>query len=92
MIDDSESHAPVVQWSTICFFIICSIHLGWTTRSVDWVDMFPKAPPDKPMFMSTPRGFMNKCGEDRCLKVAQMNKTRNLMLHPVKNDHCSIIA
>ena len=28
MIDNAESCTPVVQWSTICFFIICSIHVG----------------------------------------------------------------
>ena len=71
MIDDSETCAPAVQWSTICFFIICSIHPGWMTRSVDWVNAFPQAPLDKPMFMSTPRGFVNKCGKDGCLKVVQ---------------------
>ena len=71
MINNAESHAPVVQWSTVCFFIICSIHLGWVTRSVDWVNTFPQAPPDKPAFMSTPRGFMNEHGEEECLKAVQ---------------------
>ena len=71
MIKKLEMHAPVVQWSTICFFIICSIHLGGMTRLVDWVNAFPQAPSDKPMFMCAPRGFMNKCGKDRCLKAVQ---------------------
>ena len=71
MIDDSETHAPVVQWSTIRFFVIVSIHLKWMTRSVDWVNAFPQAPLDKPTFMCTPRGFMNKCGKPGCLKVTR---------------------
>ena len=72
MIDDSETCAPAVQWSAIRFFIICSIHPGWMTRSVDWVNAFPQAPPDKLTFTSTPRGFMNKCGKDGCLKAVQL--------------------
>ena len=71
MIDDSETHAPVVQWSTVCFFVVISIHLGWMTRSVNWVNAFPQALLDKPTFMCTPRGFMNKHGEDGCLKAVQ---------------------
>ena len=71
MIDDSETCAPVVQWSTIRFFAIISIHLKWMTRSVDWVNAFPQAPSDKPMFVCAPRGFMNKCGKLGCLKVTR---------------------
>ena len=71
MIDDSETYAPVVQWSTIRFFVIISIYLKWITRSVDWVNAFPQAPLDKPMFMCTPRGFTNKCGKLGCLKVTR---------------------
>ena len=71
MTNDSKSCAPAVQWSTICFFIICLIHLRWMIRSVNWVKAFPRAPPDKPTLMRTPRGFMKKCGEDRCLKAVQ---------------------
>ena len=71
MIDNSETHAPVVQWSAILFFVIILICLQWMTRSVDWVNVFPQAPPDKPTFMRTPRGFMNKCGKLRCLKVTR---------------------
>ena len=65
------AHQPVVQWGTMCFFIICSIHLRWATRSVDWVSVFPQAPLDKPIFMSTPRGFVNEHSKDGCLKAAQ---------------------
>ena len=71
MINKLETCAPAIQWSAIPFFVICSIHLGWTTRSVNWVNVFPQAPSDTPMFMCTPRGFMNKRGEDGCLKVVQ---------------------
>ena len=59
MIDDSNSYAPVVMWSTIQFFLIMALHLCWCTISVDWVNAFPQAVLDKPVFMQTSRGFMN---------------------------------
>ena len=69
MIDDSDSYAPVVMWSTIRFFLIMALHLCWCTISVDWVNAFPQAVLDKPVFMQTPRGFMNRYGQDGCLKL-----------------------
>ena len=33
MVDDSDSYAPVVMWSTIRFFIVMAMHLGWITIS-----------------------------------------------------------
>ena len=72
MVNDAESCVPVVQWSTTCFFVICSSRLGRASRSLDWVDAFPQEPPDEPEFMSTPRGFVNKRGEDECLEAAQL--------------------
>ena len=72
MIDDLETCAPVVLWSAICFFVIVLIHLHWMTRSVNWVNAFPQALLEKPTFMCTPRGFMNRSGELGCLKVTQL--------------------
>ena len=64
MIDDAESYAPVVQWSTIRFFLVLSMMMAWTTMSVDWICAFPQTPLEKPMFVQTPRGFLNKCGKN----------------------------
>ena len=36
---------------------------------VDWVNAFPQAVLDKPVYMQTPRGFMNKYRKDGCLKL-----------------------
>ena len=60
MIDDSDLYAPVVQWSTIWFFIILAIHMAWVTISVDLVNAFPQAILAKLLFMQVPRGFLNK--------------------------------
>ena len=69
MIDDSDSYAPVVAWSTICFFLVMALHLSWCTISVDWVNTFPQTALDKLVFMQTPRGFVNRHGQDGCLKL-----------------------
>ena len=71
MVDDSDSYAPVVMWSTIRFFIIFAMTMRWITISVDWVNAFPQAILDKPLFMQTPRGFLNKFGKDGCLKLTR---------------------
>ena len=89
MIKNLETHALVVQRSAICFFVICSIHFGWMARSVAWVNAFPQAPSDKPTFMCTQRGFMNKCGKDGCSKATQSLHgskfaPRTWCLHPRK--------
>ena len=69
MDDDEESYAPVVSWSSVRLFLVLSILLGWETVSVDWANAFVQATLDKPIFMSTPRGFMNKYGSNGCLKL-----------------------
>ena len=51
MLDNSDSYAPVVQWSTIQFFIVLAIHMSWITISIDWVNLFPQAILSKPLFM-----------------------------------------
>ena len=71
MVDNSDSYAPVVQWSTIWFLIVLAIHMAWITVSVDWVNAFPQAILAKPLFMQTPRGFLNKYGKNGCLKLTQ---------------------
>ena len=45
--------------------------VGWITISVKWVNAFPQDILDKPLFMQTPRGFLNKFGKDGCLKLTQ---------------------
>ena len=71
MTIDAESYAPVVSWSTIRFFLCLSMKLNWTTVSVDWANAFIQATLKEPMYMSTPRGFINKFGSYGCLRVTQ---------------------
>jgi len=67
MTVDAESYAPVVAWSTIRFFLCLAMKLNWKTVSVDWANAFIQAPLKEPMYMQTPRGFLNKFGSYGCL-------------------------
>ena len=69
MEEDYESYAPVVSFSTVRLFLVLSMMMGWSTVSVDWANAFVQAVLDKPMYMQTPRGFINKFGKEGCLKV-----------------------
>ena len=71
MTGDEESYAPVVSWSTVRFFLVISIMLGWTTVSVDWANAFIQAKLKEHMYMNTPRGFLNKYGSAGCLRVTK---------------------
>ena len=72
MDDDEESYAPVVSWSTVRFFLILSIMMGWVTVSVDWANAFIQAALKEPMYMETPRGFRKKLyGTLGCLRVTK---------------------
>uniref|UniRef100_A0A7S4AV79 Reverse transcriptase Ty1/copia-type domain-containing protein n=2 Tax=Pseudo-nitzschia australis TaxID=44445 RepID=A0A7S4AV79_9STRA len=72
MDDDDESYAPVVSWSTVRFFLIIAIMLGWHTVSVDWSNAFIHAKLKEPMYMATPRGFTNQLyGALGCLCVTK---------------------
>ena len=53
MVDNSNSYAPVVQWSTIQFFIILAIYMAWIINLIDWVNTLPQAILEKPLFMQT---------------------------------------
>ena len=66
---DEETFAPVVSWSTVRFFLVLSMTLGWKTVSIDWANAFVQAVLEKPMYMATPRGFLNKYGNLGCLRL-----------------------
>ena len=68
---DAETFAPVVSWSTVRFFLVLSMTLGWSTVSIDWANAFVQAvlEKQKPMYMATPRGFLKKHGSLGCLRL-----------------------
>ena len=71
MAEDADSYAPVVGWSTVRFFLVISMMMGWSTVSVDWANAFIQAKLKEPMYMETPRGFRNSFGKQGCLRVTR---------------------
>ena len=71
MDSNEESFAPVCNWSSVWFFLIMALILGWETVSVDWNNAFIQAVLKTPMYMSIPRVFKSKYGSDGCLKVSK---------------------
>lgn len=69
MVDDQESYAPVCSWSSVRFFLVLAMIMGWKTVSVDWANAFIQATLKKPMYMATPRGFRSKLGNNGCLRL-----------------------
>ena len=66
---NAEVFAPVVAWQTVRLFLVLSLNLGWTTVSVDWCNAFVQTPLETPIYMQTPRGFVNKFGYSGCLRL-----------------------
>jgi hypothetical protein len=52
-----ETYAPVVQWSTIRFFMTMAVLNGWHTRQLDFVSAFPQADIERELYMKLPKGF-----------------------------------
>ena len=71
MDEDEDNFAPVCAWSSVRFFLVISIILGWVTVSVDWANAFIQAELKEPMYMAIPRGFKSKFGFNGCLRVTK---------------------
>ena len=66
---NAEVFAPVVAWPTVRLFLVLSLNLKWTTVSVDWNNAFCQTPLERPMYMATPQGYLNKFGANGCLRL-----------------------
>ena len=69
MDDDEETYAPVCQWTSVRFFLILCMIMGWVTIAVDYNQAFVQAILDKPVYMVTPSGFQNRFGFNGCLRL-----------------------
>eukprot|EP00980_Cylindrotheca_fusiformis_P005885 scaffold1235_cov177-Cylindrotheca_fusiformis.AAC.1 len=56
---DMDTRADVVAWSSVRIFMVFSLRMGWTMKSIDFTNAFLHAPlpEDLPMFAYLPRGF-----------------------------------
>ena len=69
MNQDEDNFAPVVAFSTVRFFLVASMIMGWTTLSADWSNAFTQATLKEPIYMAIPRGFKSKFGSNGVLKL-----------------------
>merc|ERR1712197_208282 len=54
LMDQTEDNfAPVCFFSSVRFFLVTAMTLGWHTASVDWANAFTQATLEKPIHMST---------------------------------------
>ena len=70
-VEQDETYAPVVSWSTIRLFLILSLLLHWNTKSIDFSQAFVQALLKKPVWIHLPRGFHTNEGQKKCLKLVK---------------------
>jgi hypothetical protein len=75
--DDFETFAPVVSWTSVRFFLVLNMVIGWTNCSIDFSSAFLQADLPSPIWVHLPRGFTsNKPGKTcLCLKKSQYGLT-----------------
>jgi Reverse transcriptase (RNA-dependent DNA polymerase) len=66
-----ETYAPVVGWSTIQLFLILSLLLHWTTKSINCSQAFVQAILGYTVWIHLPRGFHTTEGTNKCLKLVK---------------------
>jgi len=55
--DFDETFAPVVTWMAIRLALTLAIMFQWVTRQMDFVQAYPQAEVDRPLFMEIPKHF-----------------------------------
>jgi hypothetical protein len=58
-----ETYAPVASWATIRMLLILSSLMNLKTRQVDYMQAFPQALLEDPVFMRVPQGWFVKNGK-----------------------------
>jgi len=56
-IDYWDTYAPVIQWSTVWLLFIIETTLGLSSWQIDYVQAFPQAALDDPVYMKVPQGW-----------------------------------
>jgi hypothetical protein len=70
-----ETHAPVVNWASVCILLaVAKIH-GLSSKSIDFGLAFPQADLEVPVFMELPLGFDAPDSQHWKLYVLQLNKS-----------------
>ena len=56
-LDYDQTYSPVVTWPSIRLLLTMSVLHKWHTRQIDYVQAYPQAPVERPMYMEIPKGF-----------------------------------
>ena len=105
---ESETHAPVVSWTSVRLFLVLALTLGWNTCSIDFSSAFVQAKLQNPVWIHLPRGFRTNGGDDKCLRLLKslyglsaaprlwyQHLTEELIKYgfkPTANDPCLLIT
>jgi hypothetical protein len=70
-----ETHAPVVNWASVCLILdIAKIH-GLLSKSIDFVLVFPQAALEVHVYVELPVGFDTPNGQNSKFYVLKLNKS-----------------
>ena len=60
-----ETYAPVANWSSVRLLFTLITALQWHSIQLDYVQAFPQAPVEKPLYLRIPTGFKMMKGDPR---------------------------
>jgi len=60
-----ETYAPVANWSSVRLLLTLVTALGWSSVQIDYVQAFPQAPVEKPLYLKIPIGFKMSKGDPK---------------------------
>ena len=59
-VDYFDTYAPVVQWSAVQLVLIMILENDWTTRQVDYTNIFTQVDLKEDVYIEPPKGFLRK--------------------------------
>ena len=67
----NETYSPVANWSSVRLLLTLVAALDWHSVQIDYVQAFPQAPVEKPLYLKIPVGFRMSKGDpkDYALRV-----------------------
>ena len=60
-----ETYSPVANWSSIRLLLTLVTALNWHSVQIDYVQAFPQAPAEKPIYLRIPIGFKMSKGDPK---------------------------
>ena len=72
--DYDQTYSPTASWPSIRLLLSLSLIHGWETRSLDYVQAYPQAPVERPMYMQIPQGFQVGEASDSSSYLLEIHK------------------